>query len=72
MTLLTAAHDKIRNLFPNWDSLPEDDRVEIRDLLANANRTYAHKKLVQVYGLACDSDTDGCNYTGNGSEPERR
>lgn len=64
-----SKHDKIKDLFPDWDKLSEETRIRIRELL-NSNKTWAHKELVQIYGLPCDSDSDGCNGGANaGGEP---
>lgn len=57
-------------LFPNWNELPVETREELV-LLLNNRATWAHKKLVQDYGLPCDSDNDGCNPHLAINEPRR-
>lgn len=52
--------------------LSVEEREELRDLLTNYKKPWAHKKLIQEWGIPCDSDTDGCNQTGNGVEREAR
>lgn len=69
--LLTSKHDPILKIFPQWETFSEDERVRARELLANSKKVWAHKELVQIFGLPCDSDTDGCNGNYNsGAERE--
>lgn len=38
-----------------------DKRIEFRELWSNRKKMWAHKKLVNVWGLECLSKYDGCN-----------
>lgn len=43
-------------LFPKWNELDITVREDIINCLNNANKGYAKGKLIQEYGMDCDSD----------------
>lgn len=61
MKLLTFSKDPIRKYFSHWDEMSQEDRLEVREAFANKNKNWAHRKLVQKFGLDCDGRWCGCN-----------
>ena len=72
MTLQDYKGLDIYAIFPNFNDYSVEERVEIRELLINEKKSYAHNRLVQKYGMDCDGDNCGhFNYSAGAIAGER-